>query len=64
MSPSEGEAESEKIKESRAALPEDENADDEIEAFPAELQDALDGDDLSDEDKAVLEEDGPIITYE
>lgn len=64
LSPSEAEAESEKIKESRAALSEDENADDETEAFPAELQDALDGDGLSDEDKALLEEDGPIITYE
>ncbi len=64
LSPQEAQEESERIAESRAALPPEDTAVNEAETFPSELQNALEGDDLSEEDKAVLEEDGPIITYE
>lgn len=64
LSKEEGEAEYERILESRAALPPEETAEDPAETFPSELSDALDGEDLSEEDKAILEQDGPIITYE
>ncbi len=64
LSPEEAEAESLRIEESRAALPPEETAEDITETFPAELKNALDGEDLSESDKAILESDGPIITYE
>ena len=64
LSPEEAEVEEIQIAESRAALPPEETAEAAAETFPAELQEALDGDDLSESDKAILEEDGPIITYD
>ncbi len=64
LSEEEAEAEYADILESRAAIPPEETAAEPEETFPAELSEALDGDDLSEEDKAILEQDGPIITYE
>lgn len=64
LSPKEAEAESLRIEESRAAIPPEETAEDITETFPTELKNALEGDDLSESDKAILESDGPIITYE
>ena len=34
------------------------------ETFPSELQNALEGDGLSESDEAILSQDGPIVTYE
>ena len=64
LSPEEAEEEYEHILESRAALPPEETALTPEETFPSELSDALENGDLSAEDKAILEQDGPIITYE
>lgn len=61
LSEEEAEAESTYIEESRAALPTEEL---EEETFPSELSEALDGDQLYESDAAILEQDGPIISYE
>ncbi|MDO4961884.1 MAG: putative glycoside hydrolase [Eubacteriales bacterium] len=64
LSEAEGEAEEVRIAESRAALPPEEDPANEEETFPVELQEALDGDELRPEDQAVLEQDGPLVTYQ
>ncbi|MBQ8933044.1 MAG: putative glycoside hydrolase [Lachnospiraceae bacterium] len=64
LTQAEGDAEYERILESRAALPPEEDPANEEETFPVELQEALDGDELRPEDEAVLLEDGPIVSYE
>lgn len=60
---SQAEAERKRIEESRAALP-PETEEIAAETFPAELSDALNGDELYPEDESQLLLDGPIITYE
>ncbi len=64
LTPAEAEAESIRIEESRAALLPEETAAVAAETFPAELKDALDGDELDPTDEAKLLEDGPIVTYD
>ena len=64
LTPAEAEAEAEQIEESRAALPPEETAAEQAETFPAELQNALNGDEFDPTDEARLSEDGPIVTYE
>ncbi|MDO5140279.1 MAG: putative glycoside hydrolase [Eubacteriales bacterium] len=57
--------EDQRIAESRAALPpEEDTLISEEETFPDELQKALENDDLRPEDEQILLEDGPIVTYE
>lgn len=63
LSASAGEAERVRIEESRAALPPETEAV-LAETFPAELEEALDGDDFYPEDESQLLLDGPIILYE
>ena len=63
LSAAEAEAECQRIEESRAAIPE-EVLTEPAETFPVELEEALDNGELRPEDESVLEEDGPIITYE
>jgi len=63
LSKEEAEIERVYIEESRAAIPEEE-VQEEVETFPLELQEALNGDELRPEDESVLLEDGPIISYE
>lgn len=63
LSASEGEAERIRIEESRAAMPVETEAV-AAETFPKELEEALNGDELSPEDESKLLLDGPIITYE
>ncbi len=68
LSEEEAEAEREAIEERREAAIAEVAAQAETEAetetFPAELQNALDGDELYESDAAILLEDGPIVIYE
>jgi len=63
LSKEEGERERVRIEESRAAMPPE--TDPEIEeTFPRELEEALENGELSRQDREILEQDGPIISYE
>ena len=54
------------IEESRAVLEAQREFESQVqeETFPSELQNALEGDGLSESDEAILSQDGPIVTYE
>ena len=64
LSESEAEQEWSRIEESRAAVPEEEEEADPEETFPVELEEALVNGELSDADKEILLQDGPILVVE